>query len=302
MIVYSLLFITLLIACLALRLVYRSLLQRHWAKLAAGLSLSAFIYLYGAWIFLSAYTKYAFGAALMLTVLMVLRRRQAFPAIRIRHSGRYWPLSAILLLISILYFTGTEGRTEYVDLAFPMHGTHYYVFQGGKGLPANVFHYGAHREVYAQDIVKLDAAGRRCKQIFSKHLADYYIFGDTIYSPCSGIIRRAVDSNPDNIPPHRVAGIRKLNGVLIEADGYFVYLGHLQRGGVFVQEGQSVAAGQPIGLAGNSGMSIEPHLHIQVHKKGLDGRPWYEQPQLYIRFGGRAYLLFEEIHPKAGAR
>ena len=45
----------------------------------------------------------------------------------------------------------------------------------------------------------------------------------------------------------------------------------------------------------NSGFSLEPHLHIQVHARTGDGRPWYRQPPLLIAFGGRSYLLFEQI-------
>ena len=33
-----------------------------------------------------------------------------------------------------------------------------------------------------------------------------------------------------------------------------------------MKEGQTIKAGQPIGLSGNSGFSAEPHLHINVLK------------------------------------
>lgn len=210
-------------------------------------------------------------------------------------TARHLLLSGIFLALNILYFTGTAGYTEYAQLAFPMQRGKYFVLQGGKGLPANVAHFSSRRAVYAMDIVKLDRWGRRCSKIFSKSLADYFIFGDTVYSPCDGIIERAIGSNPDNVPPHRERGPHNLNGVVIDGAAYTVFLGHMQQGKVFVSAGQHVVLGQALGLAGNSGMSIEPHLHIQAHKKATDGRMWYEMPQLFILFDEQEYLLFEEI-------
>jgi len=206
-----------------------------------------------------------------------------------------WSLLLFSAVMNILYFTGTTGETEYADLEFPLHAGNYYVLQGGKGLPANLFHFNSRRAVYAMDVVRLDRYGRRANRIFSGNLEDYYIFGDTIFAPCSGIVERAVDDNPDNIPPHRERGPHNLNGVVIDGSGYTVFLGHMQLHKVFVRAGDSVHAGQALGLAGNSGMSIEPHLHIQVHKKSTDGSPWYRQPQLFIRFRGKPYLLFQKI-------
>jgi murein DD-endopeptidase MepM/ murein hydrolase activator NlpD len=62
-----------------------------------------------------------------------------------------------------------------------------------------------------------------------------------------------------------------------------------------VHEGERVAVGQPLGLAGNSGMSIEPHLHIQAHAKTFKGLPFYKEPQLLVLFNSREYRLFEEM-------
>ena len=47
-------------------------------------------------------------------------------------------------------------------------------------------------------------------------------------------------------------------------DGTFGEYFHLQRNGVLVALGRRVAAGQPIGLSGNTGHSTEPHLHFDV--------------------------------------
>lgn len=295
MIVYSFLSITLLLAILSWRLLYRGVSGRHWPRLFTGLALVAFTYHYGAWIFISAYGRYVYlGLSLLLWVLAWLRRSPQGNSARRRHIG-YHLASLVFFVLVLLYYTGIKGRTQYADLGFPLKQDRYFVFQGGKGLPSNIFHFNSRRAVYAMDIVRLDSYGRRANKIFSKELSDYYIFGDTVYSPCDGLVGRAVDDNPDNIPPVRKRGPHNLNGVLIAGTAYDVYMGHLQQYRVFVKAGQRVSRGQALGLVGNSGMSIEPHLHIQVHKKSTDGSPWYRQPQLYMRFNGDVYLLFDII-------
>jgi hypothetical protein len=294
MIVACFLITTLVLAVVALGIIFNGALQRHWSQLLAGLCLAVFTYLYGQWIFLSAYARYVFALCAAFTLITALFRNSESRRRKSRHAS-YLALAALLLLIDVLYYTGTSGATHFADLGFPLKGGRYFVFQGGKGLPSNVFHFNARRAVYAMDIVKLDQWGRRSSRIFSKSLTDYYIFGDTIYSPCSGIVQRAVDINPDNIPPAMERGPQNLNGVLIEGSNYYVYMGHMQQGRVFVHAGDSVASGQALGLVGNSGKSLEPHLHIQVHQKTTDDRPWYAQPQLFMRFNGKEYLLFDVI-------
>ena len=55
------------------------------------------------------------------------------------------------------------------------------------------------------------------------------------------------------------------NAVRIEhANGYDTVYGHLKRNSVVVNEGDTVVAGQVIGVAGSSGCSTQPHLHLEV--------------------------------------
>lgn len=300
MLVYLILGITVLLSAISLRGLYlggKIGVAHGWTRLLGNATLAVFVYLYGAWVYLSIYFKYVHACmAVVLLVAGILAGRKysrVFPAWR---KGVHVFAFVLFGTLSILYFTGTTGKPETVELQFPLKHGDYFVLQGGKGLPANFFHYGYRGAVYAMDISRLDNMGRRANHIFTPRLEDYYIFADTIYSPCDGVIGTAHDDNPDNIPPSRKRGPTNTNGVLIEADSFYLFMAHLKHGGVFVKEGDVVKTGDPIGLVGNSGFTLEPHLHLQAHKR-TNKDAWYFEDQLYIHFDGRGYLLFETIKP-----
>lgn len=54
------------------------------------------------------------------------------------------------------------------------------------------------------------------------------------------------------------------NYVILDCGGVYPLYAHLRRGSVRVRPGQRVAAGEPLGAVGNSGSSLQPHLHFQV--------------------------------------
>jgi murein DD-endopeptidase MepM/ murein hydrolase activator NlpD len=205
-------------------------------------------------------------------------------------------VTAGILVLCILYYTGTNGKPYgSADMALPFKKGNYLVLQGGNGLPTNLFHYNNRKAVLAMDIVKLNAAGNRANCIFSKNLADYEIYGDTVYSPCDGLVTGIENSNPDNKPGIIKRGPKNTNYVIIETEKYRIFLAHFIPGSIMVSEDQRIVKGQPIARVGNSGFSLEPHLHIQVHARTDDTLPWYRENQLQIKFNGRNYLLFDEI-------
>ncbi|KZY42947.1 peptidase M23 [Roseovarius sp. HI0049] len=55
---------------------------------------------------------------------------------------------------------------------------------------------------------------------------------------------------------------------LDHGDGWQTLYCHMQNGSLTVREGQSVAAGDPLGLVGLSGLTNNPHLHLTVLKDG----------------------------------
>jgi len=302
MFIYGILFLTLALALLSLVLMLTATgkpFRYGWSRLLLALTLGVFVYLYGTWVYLTVHAKYVFGICLLLCMVsgFFRKRKGAAPRAWKRVLSLVW--AGIFILLCIGYFTGTTGlRQQRIELAFPLKTGRYFVLQGGKGLPTNLFHFSLRGAIYAMDIVKLNNWGGRADKIFSSRLEDYEIFNDTIYAPCSGRVARAYSDNPDNIPPNMDRGPQNTNQVLLETDSSYVFLAHMKKGSVVVHEGQWVQQGQALGCVGNSGFSSEPHLHIQAHAKTTPGSPWYMGEPLYISFNGRGYLLYEVIRPK----
>jgi murein DD-endopeptidase MepM/ murein hydrolase activator NlpD len=73
---------------------------------------------------------------------------------------------------------------------------------------------------------------------------------------------------PDNLSDGNYVSIR-------HNDGSVAHYWHLHTGGVKVNVGDTVKAGQWIGLSGNTGYSAFPHLHFEV--QGYDAKGNYRQ-------------------------
>ncbi len=301
MAIYFLLIATLLIGGLCFFILYKFVkgpIRNNWPFLFLVISLSTFIYLYGTWVFLSVYIKYLFVISVIITLVYNILYKQATVNRKLSPGKQaIFTLTGVLFTtLSILYFTGTIRKPySKINLALPFRNGTYFVFQGGKGLPTNLFHYNIRGTILAMDIVKLNKWGNRANNVFSKDLTDYEIFNDTLFSPCDGIITKTQNNNPDNIPPNHKRGPTNTNQVLIDGGDFYVFMAHLKFGCVFVHEGQKVVTGQPVGLAGNSGFSLEPHLHIQAQVNTHKNIPWYKENPMQIEFNGKFYGLFDEI-------
>lgn len=105
-------------------------------------------------------------------------------------------------------------------------------------------------------------------------------------SPCDGLVVETEDGRPDHAPGAADREHPAGNHVVIRCAGARILLAHLLSGSVRVRAGDTVVAGQPIGQVGNSGNTIEPHLHIGAVQDDGDGSraPGVAVP---VTFGGR---------------
>ncbi|HEX2907716.1 MAG TPA: peptidoglycan DD-metalloendopeptidase family protein [Phototrophicaceae bacterium] len=95
---------------------------------------------------------------------------------------------------------------------------------------------------------------------------DYYVYGQTILAPAAGEVITVVNDLPDMQPQVETDAENPAGNhvVLQVAEDEYLFLAHMQPGSILVEEGDTVEAGQPIGLVGNSGNTSEPHLHIHL--------------------------------------
>ncbi len=95
---------------------------------------------------------------------------------------------------------------------------------------------------------------------------DYYAFGQPIFAPADGTVVRAVSDLPDVLPQVETDSQNPAgNHVVIQVgEGMYLFIAHMQQNSVLVAEGDTVTAGQMIGLVGNSGNTSEPHIHIHL--------------------------------------
>jgi RNA polymerase sigma-70 factor (ECF subfamily) len=155
-----------------------------------------------------------------------------------------------------------ERTSANVDL--PLRGDDYYVVHGGETYPLNYHGLFASSQQYAVDITQLNEWGMRAAGLYPEQLDQYNIYGDSVYSPVSGTVVRAVDRFSDLTPGTRQPEHPAGNHVWVRCDSLYVVLAHLQEGSVQVETGERVQTGQPIGAVGNTGNTSEPHLHVHA--------------------------------------
>ncbi|MCZ6835917.1 MAG: M23 family metallopeptidase, partial [Planctomycetota bacterium] len=95
--------------------------------------------------------------------------------------------------------------------------------------------------------------------------------GVPVFSALDGVVISSHDGEPDMNTSCQGIG----NSVIIDHGmGRLVYYWHFKTNSVIVSSGQTVKAGQQIGLVGSSGCSTGPHLHFEVHDNGIPTEPY----------------------------
>jgi murein DD-endopeptidase MepM/ murein hydrolase activator NlpD len=103
---------------------------------------------------------------------------------------------------------------------------------------------------------------------------------------------------PTNIPLDEADG----NSVILDlGEQHYAMYAHMQPGRIQVRVGQRVGAGQLIGLVGNSGNSVAPHLHFQMSDRpsslASNGLP-YEIKEFQITGKSPGTKAFDEAEEK----
>jgi len=186
--------------------------------------------------------------------------------------GFYVLLTSILILRNGVAFLGHGYAEDPVRLPFPLRNGICYVGNGGSTAALNL-HVRTPPQKYALDIKKLNIWGRRATGLLPTLLSDYEIYGDTLFSPCEGVVVNVENAREDIAPHHgnrpRTGGRRPPpagNHIIIRQGDVRIFLSHLLKGSVLPSAGDTLSEGQPIGRVGNSGNTSEPHLHMHAEK------------------------------------
>lgn len=214
-------------------------------------------------------------------------------------------LSAIFILLNVTIFNAKNIKEKPVLLDFPLKSGLYHIFHGGSNVSLN-YHSAYPAFKYAYDIFKQDYWGFRTKKgiLYSQNLNDYHIFDDIVYSPCDGVVVKAVNDQEDMIPP--ASDIKNPGGnyLIIRFDETKIVLAHLKKGSLLVKTGETVTKGQPVARIGNSGNTSEPHLHIHAEIGGQFGNVG-DRKGVPILFNNRFLTrnqIFKNKTPKNKAR
>ena len=200
------------------------------------------------------------------------------------------------LLLAAMDWMALQGRAvdvSSVEMEFPLRGGTWYISTGGSNAVLNLHHKPrTPSQHYAIDVDRLDGLGRYARGLIPDRVEDFLIFGDTIYSPCRGEVIEARDGVPDHAPFEFDADSGGGNQVVIDCDGVEVALLHMMEGSVQVASGDRPAAGDPLGRVGNSGFSVQPHLHVQASRR--TGAERASREGVPILFGGR-FLVRNDV-------
>ncbi len=170
-------------------------------------------------------------------------------------------------------------------------------------LPVNGHVWLAQR--FAVDWEQLDAQGRIYAGDREK-LESYTIFGKPVIAVADAVVASVTDGLPEQTP-----GKYPSNISLDQSDGNSIILdlgehryamyAHMQRGSIQVRVGETVKMGRLLGLVGNSGNSVAPHLHFQVTDRSsslaANGLP-YEMRHFQIAGRTPGTKAFDEAEEK----
>lgn len=107
-----------------------------------------------------------------------------------------------------------------------------------------------------------------------------YAWGKPVFAPLDGTVVAYSDGNPDRERTGMIRDLIRLllsrpepgspfsayggNYVILRCGDVYPLFAHLRKGSIPVRAGDAVRAGEQLGEVGNSGASLQPHLHFQI--------------------------------------
>jgi len=248
-----------------------------------------FVFLTARWDFTSYYLRFVLPILLIAASYMSYRR-----AIRLQGERRKPKLSglfinaAVLLAfssLSVIVLWGHKVPEGAIQLAYPLREGTYYI--GGGGNSRFINNHQVHEpQKFALDIVRFNTFGNRASGLRPDDLVRYSIFGDTVYSPCSGTVIGVLDGLPDLRRPEKDSENIAGNYVVLACEGVEVVLAHLKQGSTAGTLGMRVNEGDVLGKVGKSGKASQPHLHLHAERGGEPGEILNGEG-VPIKLGGR---------------
>lgn len=168
----------------------------------------------------------------------------------------------------------TVDRQPVITIGPPLHGERFVSADSccdatrhtRAALPINGRLWLAQR--YAVDWEQLDATNR-IDSGPSEKLESYTIFGKPALAVADATVESVADGQPEQTPGKYPTNISVAqadgNSVILKLDDHhYALYAHMQPGSIKVHPGDKVKLGQVLGLVGNTGNSLAPHLHFQV--------------------------------------
>lgn len=129
---------------------------------------------------------------------------------------------------------------------------------------------------FGYDFKKVDTSGNVLPSPFPDEITNkmFYGYGAEVLAVADGVVAFVKDGIPENVPqasgeikPAAPITRETISGNWLSLDlgrSRYAFYAHLQPGSIRVKTGSRVRKGQVIGLLGNSGNSVGPHLHFHL--------------------------------------
>ena len=160
------------------------------------------------------------------------------------------------------------------------------------------YHCAVPAQMYAMDIMKINDEGRIYTGSGSQ-ISEFPTMKQPILSPIDGVvvgIKDGLSNAPISLAPFDTINPAG-NHVVIEFEKErYVFLAHMDSGSVSVKVGDRVVAGQEVGLAGNSGNTTYPHLHMHIQDKPvINNREARGYPYRFKRMKRTRMLMTQNV-------